>query len=377
MPDTDRERQTLIQTVFPQQATAVFIAALVVGALVIVLPLVFGSYLSIGGVEAKLLLCLGIALILAAFGGQATVQVGKIIMAGVAGIFFGLFAYLNWTTRNDYVLGSISGIDSAKYEIALTTKDDILGTLNIPGTSVSRARYDFVVFKSDLDVDAVDVVVSIKRSDDNPFSGLERVARVPNFRFERRFATGRRLDWQLVEAIADDDIRFEIRDRSSAEVISAGARQARQIRHAAVAVDTASRFIDAAGRVLPAALIPGAQAQEASSQVATLLTQLKSDDTGLRRGARDALANLAPKDVPVLMAALRKEQDVYRVRLGIVVALSNMVRKGKAQAQALSRQLTDADIALLRKLASDPDRTVQIYAKRFLSDLGDPRAPVG
>src|SRR5712691_4194344 len=86
----------LIQIAFPQQATLVFFAAIALGLLLILLPTIFRSYFAVNGTQSNLVLCIGAALLLAAFGGQATVRIGTIIMAGAAGVALGLFAYLQY-----------------------------------------------------------------------------------------------------------------------------------------------------------------------------------------------------------------------------------------------------------------------------------------
>jgi hypothetical protein len=112
-----------------------------------------------------------------------------------------------------------------------------------------------------------------------------------------------------------------------------------------------------------------------SEEVAiTAIEQLKSDDTIIRRSAREDLANVALNVMPLIMQELRKNYKDYRVRLGICVALAQSIRDDKFKADSITKQFTDADLDLLLDAAGDPDRTVRVYATEFLLDLGSPRS---
>jgi hypothetical protein len=372
MPEPNR-KPSLIKSAFPDQATAVFVAALAVGVALILLPLVFGPYLTIDATQSNLLLCVGIALVLAAFGGQATVQVGSIIMAGAAAICLGLFIYLQSITKDHYVLGSISGIDASKYDIWLTSRHNILGTLNQPSTNTSQGRYDFVVFERDIDADWVDVQINVK--DGDAAKSREPVVRVASSYFQKGFGGGRRLDWELRRREEDNRLDFDIFDRSLRRVISQVGSEAGVTR---LAANQPAEMADlgAANSTLSSLAIAAAFAQASPAQIADLIAQLKSNDTTVRRAARDALSNLGPADVPKLMAALHAESRDYRIKVGITYALSSMLRRDLQRAKAISAQLSAQDLKLLLALANDTDQTVRLYAKQFLADLRDPRARV-
>ncbi len=362
LQDSAGSKPSLIQVAFPHRATTVFFSALVVGAAMIALPL----FDSVDASRGDLILCAGVAIVLAAFGGQATVQIGGVIMAGVAAISVGLFIYLESLTTDAYARGSINGINALKYDVAMKTRNNIFGAVSPIGTDPRRARYDFVLFKSELDTDAVQILVSIKQSGDVQ-PGEDRVARVPSAEFEKYIGTGRRLDWQLKPKIADNDIEFEVWDNASHKLIS--------VERVAVRRPNPWPFARYINRALEyTGFVGTALAQSASAETTNkLVEQLKSDDTTTRRAARDALANLPVESVPSLMATLRSQLTTYRVKLGILVAFSDMLRKDRAKAKQISARLTDADLGLLLSLTGDPDRTVRVYATQFLSDLSDPR----
>jgi len=85
---------SLINTVFPEKANSVFIAALILGVTFIGVPLIGRYWLSIEPYQVNLAICLGVALILSAFGAQATLRIGGLILAGTAAIVIGLYQIL-------------------------------------------------------------------------------------------------------------------------------------------------------------------------------------------------------------------------------------------------------------------------------------------
>ena len=95
--------------------------------------------------------------------------------------------------------------------------------------------------------------------------------------------------------------------------------------------------------------------------------------SGGLRGARDAIANRGVDEIPSLLQTLHQRADTYRIKLGIVVALTEMLRKTPSAAAEIEPLLTDPDLELLISLAGDSDRTVRIYATEFLYDLNSPR----
>jgi hypothetical protein len=126
-------------------------------------------------------------------------------------------------------------------------------------------------------------------------------------------------------------------------------------------------------------LIPKARAQNAAAPQSTaavgdLVAKLKSDDTAERRNARDALSALGPASVSAMMSAARSNSSDYRVRLGVLYALSEMLRRNPEQRTAISAALKDEDFPFLVAAASDNDKTIRMQAADFLYLLQDSRA---
>lgn len=362
------DEKSLIQVAFPDKAGLVFVAALIVGAVLICLPTAFRSYFAVNGTQANLVLCSGLAIVLAAFGGQATMRIGRFIMAGAAAIAIGLFYYLD--SRREFLEGKLSFYDYGKYKsIEIKNRNHIIGMPDINASNEKRSEYEFIIIKDQLQDSRIEVRL-IKRDDrkeEEKGAGKEKeeVLYVDVGEIEWAFGARRRLEWQLRERKANGQTALALyevfRDKFVSEEIKIAA------------VQPPRRRITR-GFVRP--FISRAEAQQPLiiADANVLLRKLKSDDTALRRGARKELAKVSPDEIPTIMKAFHDEFGIYRVRLGVVVALSEMLRNNERNKKEISDRLTDKDLNLLLDAAADRDKTVRIYATKFLIDLADARA---
>lgn len=115
-----------------------------------------------------------------------------------------------------------------------------------------------------------------------------------------------------------------------------------------------------------------------ADQITSLISSLQSNDSSLRRSARTRLAEIGPTAVVPMMAAFREPGPTYRTRLGVLVALNEMLpedfgRKIRA-GKCVRTQLTPDDIQAIVDAIGVEDRTMRQYATEFLYDLDDPRA---
>jgi hypothetical protein len=97
------------------------------------------------------------------------------------------------------------------------------------------------------------------------------------------------------------------------------------------------------------------------NDLSSTINALKADDVETRRNARQELAKGGAANVPLLLAALRKEPDNYRMRFGVSFTLSRMTE---------TVPITKSeDASLLVKLAGDDEPEVRQYASEFLMRL--------
>ncbi len=299
-------------------------------------------------------------------------------MAGVAAIAAILFGVLEVRRGHDeerriseiqaqakqYVRGNIHDVPSEDYLVSLKFGRSVLGA-----TDVHQKQFSFAVFQDE----AQEANIASLR--------LESYGdgRVISIGIPTSCITGAMgqapLDWQLAEVAGG----YEVRDRRS-QMRSIGTWGTNKAPEPCVFAQTTSapQF----PRIL-SALIGEAHAQTANPiddpspeppaiDLADIIADLNSDITEIRRSARDALSLAPAEQVPEILAAANVEGETYRTRLGVTVALTEMLRRDKSQREAIIPVLTDDDRHALLKLAADPDRTLRIYSTEFLFDLGDP-----
>jgi hypothetical protein len=81
---------------------------------------------------------------------------------------------------------------------------------------------------------------------------------------------------------------------------------------------------------------------------------------------------MEPEQVPAAIG-LARNTDAPRVKLGVALALAEMLRRDRSQVERIRRTLADDDRDWLLGLAADDHRATRIFATEFLYDLGDPQ----
>ena len=125
----------------------------------------------------------------------------------------------------------------------------------------------------------------------------------------------------------------------------------------------------------PFDLFASALAADAAAKPDALIKDLVADDPAVRRNARDSLIALGTSAVAPMMAALGESLDNYRLKSGVISAISDILRSNENSREKISAALSESDIALLSSsAASDKDPTVRLQATDFLYRLKDPRS---
>jgi len=348
--------KSLIQVAFPRQATVVFFTAIVLGLALIGSSTVFRSYFALNGTQSNLVLCIGAALVLAAFGGQATVRIGGVIMVGVAAVALGLFVYLHSISNSLFLRGTVYFFDYQKYvSLDMSQHNRVLGRITQNDNNPQRSQYDFVLFKSEIDGEIIEISLTDRATK------AEHLLSVNVAEVEWAFGDRRRLEWELRVVDVDEEKILTLFERF----------RKREIAREGIALAPRG----ASQRTEPAWMsVAFAQGAPQRIDVSLMLERLKSEDSATRRDARNALAQAPVESVSTMMQAFGRQPGDYRLKLGVCVAITQMLRADKKRAPSISRRLTEDDVARLVDVAADPDRTVRVYATEFLVDLGDPRA---
>lgn len=384
-PKKPPSRTSLIKIEFPKELTPFVLLGCGIGVILCAAAFVSAGVNDKWTAPSSVLLGAGIGIILSAFGGQATVRGKGFVLAGVAAISVALIwgvehfeerrlereNALFETQSKNYARGEITNLLSG-YDYSMKFADEVLGKFD------ARARqFDFIVFRPELSQARI-ATLRLQPADDP--DGLDIRMEVSRDCIRNAIGQEDRLHWELRRI----DQTLELRDlgRSGAVIARTAPDQIGLAITDACPAGPVEASAGATGGWLASvlsAIVPSALAQEilapepyTPEQLAGLFADLTSDDAGIRRGARDTLAAAAVTNVPDLMSALTANIDDYRIKLGISVALAEMLRQDIGRKDDLSNVLTYQDIGTLLDLAGDPDRTVRIYATEFLFDLQNP-----
>jgi hypothetical protein len=353
-------------------------AAIAVGILLIAIVVAGRSYFGIPSLFSNLLIASGAALILAAFGGQAIVSFSSYALAGVAAIAAILFGSLCWQDSNidmryneklkllksSYLRGQINGLPYKQYRVRLSLHDFVPSS-HLP----DRKRFDFVMFKDDLDRSGAasleieetsnpDNIISLKIPQEclSSFLGLEKPILLE---FDA-------LKKALIEENAVDKSRM---------VISAVSDDVKVLpceeKHASLEV---LKKWQSGFQWISSALAQEPYPKISMPEIDQALTDVESADTDIRRGARNLLSRVEPEDVGYVLKSVRERlaanKDQYRMKLGVSIALTELLRRDKNLRDRMKFQ--PDDFKLLLEFASSDERNLRIYSGEFLYDLENP-----
>lgn len=352
--------KTLFEVVFPSQATLMMMVGIIIGLVLIGAGFAGKVFLEETAVQANVILAIGAGVLLAAFGGQASARFGPFVLAGVVAITAFFMWWLDRTERGiaeRQVSGRIADVDLRRFDVKIRNE----------GYAYARSEldaYDFVFLERDLRHETTFITLANKRGAENcpaHFGGEDCLLtlRVPKQAFLDALSDGKAVEWRF------DGASGKLVDGAGTAVSIVSAPFAEPV-HAA-----------AAGMSLPS-FVNSAHAQdeviEDPRRLRQALADLVSDDLDTRRLARDVLGAGPISWVKPIADHLVANDGNYRVELGCVVALSQMLRSGKDRASDIRTRLTDQHIAALVGTAGDADQTMRIYAAEFLVDLADARS---
>ncbi len=328
-----------------------FWGGIIVGILVMFAGTAALMWRGVGTNEARLILCTGIGILFGAFGSTATINYKGVTITGVAAITIVLLYLIVNLTASQATFGSITG-DIRGAQIDVRGDNTYLGAMR-------ERSYDFVVDQGELKRPVFDVYIYFPPDDQGrgekeiPFEGINKAY------IESYLGSGKRLEWRfnreqefLVETVSGDTLAQlglsleDLQTRVTPETIKKS---------------TGSSFMNLA------------LAQETPPELNKAMSDLRSGSPDVRREAREELATVGPAAVSEMMKEWAAHPEAYRVKLGVLVSLTKILRGNKSLAPQVSDSLGAEDLRLILEALNDPDRTVRMYAGEFLYDLGDPR----
>lgn len=342
MPDGNNDADTYEdpQRYQPGWSSPVFVAGIAVGAI-----LAFCGYLGpsifagVSSISSTFLLISGVSIIFGAFGANASYKRKGIVVGGVASIALLAFATFHYFQQKEIGILQIRGD-------VRDIKAELTGASALPGAH--HGNYlEFRFLPDEVEIDHLSL--SIARADDNEVE----FDCIPQSALTKAFGGSKRLVWRY-----DSSTSVLTGVKEGNEAVRAGP--------CLPADDETPRFtlFDELDVIATA---------HAARPIQQILADLESDIAVIRRNARKELAAIGKPAIQPMMDRWDVRPSVYRVRLGVSVALTEYMRGHKNERHEISRLLSDSDIRKLTMAAADEDRTLRIYASEFLYDLGDPR----
>ncbi len=309
-----------------------------------------------------LVVCAGLGVILGAFGSTASlkVPVQGATLAGVAAIAVALFMVLLAQMDDRYVRVKLGGdIENAAVEF--------VGDQNYLGAYRETHRtHDFIVFGKEIRRKRLNVFITLADNSEYHFECISSEVLRPHL------ATGNTVEWSFQMPVGDDG-RPRIVDVDSGSPIADDVGDCR--------ARGSTDFVSASpGSPIVSApdVFTTAQAQTTNpaddKKIRRLINQLESDTSHVRRRARSSLASIGPQIIAPALRRLSDRTISYRLQLGLIVALAEMMRDYKKDRSEIIAMIGQDDLRRLVDASADRDRTLRIHASEFLFDLGDPRA---
>jgi hypothetical protein len=330
----------------------VFYGGILIGLIVFIAGILTSYWHTTGLAESRLILCVGLGILLGTFGSTGIIKYRNITITGVAAIAI-VLSYVVVSMSNkqakNLCIGTLTGdIKNAQIEIIGDQGQTLLGAKREMGR-----QYVFVV-DGPINRPVFDVIITFPP---NPLTGSEGTEidfdGIDNKFINSVIGSGEQIEWRFnrkKETIKD--YKGQMIARIRLPKLSSSRKPRKKV----------DWFI-----------IKKAFAEDSSKSLQDIYVDLASGSGEVRRVARNDLAERGPKAIPSMMHEYRKNQNIYQLRLGILIAMRKMLKNNKALAPQISRQLSTEDLKLIVKSLTDNDRSIRIYAGEFLHDLGDPR----
>jgi hypothetical protein len=329
-------------------AIAVGLAISIGGAVMLIF---FGSQIPH---PAALTLCVGFGIVLAAFGSRAAGSWGGFAVVGAGALAVLLFLLLEYFIPKDPIAfakrGTMVGDFSKVAELRIVDEDPLYSRHDRTTRSIR-----FIVLDRKFKTPQISIQVDTTEKGE----GREFFQMVGDSnRLSQKYLESDKsviawaFDYHRRVVKDGNDVIFGVPEELNEGLVGDGRK-----------ATTSLRSFELFGRAI------------AAEQPMDLIENLSVDDPAIRRNARDGLTTLGPSAVPAMMAALRGAPDNYRLKAGIILSLSEMLRSNDRLREQISKALTASDIStLVSTAASDKDPTVRLQTTDFLYRLRDARS---
>jgi hypothetical protein len=335
-----------------------------------------------------LFIAVSVALILMVFGGQALFRFGGIAMVGVAAIAAGLFTMLHQIhssdlqseierlklQKNSFMRGQIEGLpfvstsaSAPHIVVSVRLRDEVVGR-----PVESLGQFDFLIFADELDKAAIanliidkgtpsdSISIGIPLDCISGFMGKERPVRLI---FDTRNQTLAKVDSAgkkiIISAIYDSLIIPELCQKTTWQE---------------PLIVAPTSFLPISSAFASILDLFSGSTKVSKNDIERAIANLQSPDSSVYNSAKNRLSQVDPEDVEYVLKKLREKLKtnpaIYRTKLGVAVALTELLRRDKSQRDNM--EFEPEDLATLIDLAGSDDRGLRIYAGEFLYDLERP-----
>ena len=305
-----------------------------------------------------LIVCAGLGIILGAFGSTARVTIPgqSIVLVGVAALAVALFILLMREMDDRYVHVKIGG-DVEGSQIDFVGDRSYLGAFQ-----QSERTYDFIIFGKEIRRPVLSLYITLPDGTERPFECIEIDELKPYL------ASGKTIEWSFNN---ENSTLINIKNRHRIAEVGPCREDISPLGDTASLYEK-SQFSSVFNLFSTALATSDTVSMPQDTKV--FIKQLESSASYMRRDARSQLAKKGIPVVEPLLDKLSEEPLTYRSQLGVIVALTEMMRENKPYRTEIIKKIKDEDLKRLVDASADEDRTIRIYASEFLYDLGDPRA---
>lgn len=336
----------------------VFIAGILVGLIMTG----FGFFLqSSQSNSARLIMVCGLGVVLGAFGSTATIKYKAYVVGGAAAIALVLGYFLQYLDNGEldkFVLVQVVGVPEG-------TRLEIYSDRNFYGAELDRA-HEFLVMQQHLRSRHLGAVLTLPQDDSSSENQILELNCIKKLELLPFFQNRGTVFWTY-----DSESQALFNDKG-AKITKQGS--CRPSHEEAGKNNSGNETVIGSLRRNLGQFLPINSAFAASlGDIQRYTKQLSSRSSLKRRKARQELSTIGPQSVKPLLDIYIRARKSDRTRIGILAALSKMIRKNKAKRRQISDDILIQHRRLLLTDAIHKNRSLRNYSAGFLSYLGDPR----
>lgn len=315
--------------------------------------------------------CTGIALVLAAFGTRADAQWRGFVVTGAGAIALAMFWALQYFAEKPPVVTEKPArvIFYSEYPTLVELVSLESAGTPLPGAWVKvRSNYFFRVLETDFkDDDCLSFVVAADFNNNGEIDDEEEyTAELHRRHLQAAFDTKKPARFWF-----DHNSRAVYKSKASFDKDESpiGSEVCSEAQFETTSVNFTNELYKALALLNPVSQAKAANADEIDGYI----QDLSAKSSSVRRAARNALGAIGSPAIPALAAAYQANNSSYRVTLGVVYSLNQMLKNGSSNQAQMRRSIPSSTLKSMSLLIDDPDKTMRGRAISFMVELADER----